>query len=301
MLQEMELEIEGGRLLYEESPRGITLRGMKAIGSRITLPDEINGRPVIRIEKKAFLSCKAVRELSLPCHLEEIGDWAFAYCSNLQAIFLPKKSLLLGKGIFKECEKLEYIGHLFAKGEEEIQAGYLLGVVPVKLEADYLFTPEEAGEKKWIARFDDRLEFFLYQPDEEGYVKQVYCGEEDIMSNLDLYLAERKRAKSRLCFMRLLHDVALSDVLRGKLQQYLAEHTKGCESEAAWEVLRMERGGEKAYYEVFTAAGCMKEENYAGILEDMGEEYPEMKAYLMNYKAQQMQGEEFFSALSLDF
>lgn len=301
MAQEKELEISGGRLLYEESPHGISIRGLRAVGSCITLPDEINGQPVMRIEKKAFLSCKVVRELYLPRHLEEIGDWAFAYCSNLQAVYLPKRRLLLGKGIFKECEKLECIGHLFAKKEEEIQAGYLLGAVPVKLEADYLFTPEEAGEKVWIARFDDRLEFFLYQPDEEGYVKQVYCGEEDIMSNLDLYLAERKRAKSRLCFMRLLHDVALSDDLRKKLKQYLAEHTKGCESEAAWEVLCRERGGEKAYYEIFTGAGCVTEENYTKILEDMGEDYPEMKAYLMSYKTRQMKGEDFFSSLSLDF
>lgn len=301
MTQEKELEISGGRLKYEAGRHGITISGLHAAGGSITIPDEIEDQPVVRIERKALLSCKAVRELYLPAHLEEIGDWAFAYCSNLKTVHLPKRKLSLGKGIFKECENLECICHLSANTKEEIQAGYLLGAVPVKLETDYLFTPEEAGEEQWIARFDDRLEFFLYQPDEEGYVKQVYCGEEDIMSNLDLYLAERQRAKSRLCFMRLIHDVALKDSLREKLQQYLAEHTKGCKSEAAWEVVLGERGNEKVYYEIFTDAGCMTEENYNHILEDMGEEYPEMKAYLMSYKAEQMPGEDFFASLSLDF
>jgi hypothetical protein len=301
MAQEKELEIGGGVLKYEIGRQGIVILGLRAVGGSIRIPDEIENLPVIRMERKALLSCKAVRELYLPACLEEIGDWAFAYCSNLKTVYLPKRKLVLGKGIFKECENLECICHLSAVSKEEIQAGYLLGAVPVKLEADYLFTPEEAGEKHWISRFDDRLEFFLYQSDEEGYVKQVYCGEEDIMSNLDLYLAERRRAKSRLCFMRLIHNVALGNELREKLETYLAEHTKGCVSEAAWEVLRGERGNEKTYYEIFMQAGCVNDDNYDGILQDMGEEYPEMKAYLMSYKAEQMVGEDFFASLSLDF
>lgn len=301
MAQEKELEIGGGVLKYEIDRLGIVVRGLFAVGGSIRIPDKIENQPVTRIERKALLSCKAVRELYLPIHLEEIGDWAFAYCSNLKAVYLPKRKLVLGKGIFKECESLECICHLTAVTKEEIQAGYLLGAVPVKLEADYLFSPEEAGEKRWLARFDDRLEFFLNQSDEEGYVKQVYCGEEDIMSNLDLYLAERRRAKTRLCFMRLVNDVALEDNFREKLEKYLAEHTKGSVSEAAWEVLRRERGNEKAYYEIFVQAGCVTDDNYDGILEDMGEEFPEMKAYLMSYRAEQTTGEDFFSSLSLDF
>ena len=68
----------------------------------------------------------------------------------------------------------------------------------MKLEADYLFTPEQAGEDEWLRRYDDKLREFLMQPDEDGYTKMVYCGEEDIVANMDNYLAERRRAKSRL-------------------------------------------------------------------------------------------------------
>ena len=294
-----ELEISGGTLKYMVEREQITLCGLKAVWGKIVIPEFIENLPVTRIEKKALLSCKQVRELYLPACLEEIGDWAFAYCSYLKLVYLPKKSLHLGKGIFKECESLEGILPLGASTAQEMQSGYLLGAVPVKLEADYLFTPEMLGDKEWVMRFDDRLKFFLNQADEEGYVKQVYCGEEDIMSNLDLYLAERKRMKSRLCFMRLLHDVFLEEGFRKTLENYLAAHTKGCESEAAWEVVYRERGSERAYYEVFTGAGCVTEDNYSAILEDMGEAYPEMKAYLLNYKAMQMEGEDFFSSLSL--
>ena len=44
----------------------------------------------------------------------------------------------------------------------------------------------------------------------------------------------------------------------------------------------------------------MSEENYDMLLSEMGEQYPEMKGYLMRYKAQEMESVDFFDALSLD-
>ncbi|MDE6184354.1 MAG: hypothetical protein K2G39_02845, partial [Lachnospiraceae bacterium] len=197
-------------------------------------------------------------------------------------------------------DRLVCICHLDADGIRQEQTGYLLGAVPVKLEADYLFTPEQAGEAEWLGRFDDKLKEFLTQPDEEGYTKMVYCGEEDIVANMDLYLAERRREKARLCFLRLINDVGLEDTFRKQLSIYLAEHTVGCTSEAAWEVVFQEHGSEQEYYATFTEAGCFGEENYDQILSRMGEYYPEMKGYLMRYKSQQVESADFFDMLSLD-
>ena len=183
---------------------------------------------------------------------------------------------------------------------EKHQSGMLLGSVPVKLETEYLFKPGDAGSRQWLSGYDARLQEFMAQPDEDGYIKMVYCGEEDIMSNLDLYLAERRRAKSRLCFLRLINPVGLSENFRQELEQYLREHTRGCDSQAAWEVVFSEHGSEQEYYEIFTRAGCVTEENYDGILSDMGEQYPEMKGYLMRYRSEKMEQVDFFAALSLD-
>lgn len=304
MAQEKELEIEGGSLKYSLTDKGVIVVSASAAGLEMRIPGEIEEKPVIRLEKKALLSDKRLCILHLPDSLLEIGDWAFAYCSNLEQVFLPKRQLVLGKGIFKECYRLESIcpleaGEIVPDREKE-QAGKLLGAVPVKLEADYLMTPENAGETIWLSRFDERLSFFLEQPDEEGYVKQVYCGEEDIMSNLDLYLEERRRAKSRLCFLRLLNPINLSGEFRQELSAYLREHTLGCQSQAAWEVVFGEHGSRQEYYAAFTEAGCLTAENYQGILQDMGENYPEMKAYLMGYKTKYMESTDFFAELSLD-
>lgn len=295
-----ELEIEGGNLTYRVCGAEVTILSGRVTGSRILLPDTIEDLLVTKLDKKAFLSCKILKEVRLPEGLREIGDWAFAYCSSLEKVWMPRRKLILGRGIFKECDRLVSICHLDADSVREEQVGMLLGAVPIKLEADYLFTPEQAGEAQWLGRFDDKLMEFLRQPDEEGYTKMVYCGEEDIVANMDLFLAEKRRAKARLCFLRLINDVGLEDEFRKELAGYLEEHTVGCDSEAAWEVVFCEHGNEQAYYTAFTGAGCFKEENYDKILSRMGEHYPEMKGYLMRYKSQQVESMDFFDMLSLD-
>lgn len=300
MTLDKELEIEGGRLTYKVIGDEITVLSCHATGGRVKIPDRIENLPVTKLDKKAFLSCKLLKEVWLPGGLKEIGDWAFAYCSNLECVRLPKRNLFLGKGLFKECDRLVSICHLGEESLKEEQVGRLLGAVPVKLEADYLFTPGQAGEAEWLRRYDDKLKEFLMQPDEDGYTKMVYCGEEDIVANMDNYLAERRRAKSRLCFLRLINDVGISDEFKETLRGYLTGHTKGCSSEAAWEVVFREHGNEQSYYAAFTEAGCLTEENYDGILSQMGENYPEMKGYLMRYKSQNMENTDFFDLLSLD-
>ena len=299
MSVEKTLEIEGGTLTYKINEREASIAACRVKESRVAVPDSIEDIPVTKLEKKAFLSSKGLKEISLPESLEEIGDWAFGYCSNLEKVWLPRKSLSFGRGVFKDCGRLSEICILGDESAEAEQTGRLLGVIPIKLEADYLFTPKEAGSELWLSRFDDKLREFLAVPDEDGYTKMVYCGEEDIVANMDLYLAERRRAKSRLCFLRLMNDVGLSEDFRGELSAYLAAHTRGCDSEAAWEVVFKEHGNEQSYYEAFTEAGCLTEENYDSILAQMGEQYPEMKGYLMRYKSQNMSGADFFDMLSL--
>lgn len=300
MTVEKELEIENGKLTYAVDTDEVRVLSCKVYGSRVELPEKIENLPVTGLEKKSFLSAKSLKEIRLPKGLKVIGDFAFAYCSGLESIYLPRRDITMGKGIFKDCRLLSAVYVVEEDGTFDVQAGMLLGAVPVKLEADYLFTPELSGTDMWLARFDDRLWEFLLRPDEDGFVKMVYCGEEDIVANVEYYLAERRREKARLCYLRLINDAGLSAKLREELSRYLALHTKGCESEAAWEVVFGEHGNEQVYYAVFTGAGCFTEENCDDILTEMGDYSPEMKGYLMRYRAESMSGEDFFAALSLD-
>ena len=301
-----DVKVKGGSLSCRREKEYLTVQGGYAEEACLEIPAYIEGLPVTEISKKAFLSNKVVKELSLPDTLTAVGDWAFAYCDRLEVVWLPKGSITCGKEIFKGCVSLKSI-HLRQpeKQESEMppkeQAAALLAAVPVMLEAGYLFSPLEAGERAWFEKLDARLLMLLNKPDEEGYTRLVYSEEENIMYRREAYIAERRREKARLCFLRLQNDYLLEEALRARLKSYLAGHTRGCESEAAWEVVFKEHRDERDFYAVFAAAGCLREDNFQDILKDMGESAPEMKAFLMRYKKEHMAPEDFFDAMSLDF
>ena len=77
------------------------------------------------------------------------------------------------------------------------------------------------------------------------------------------------------------------------------EHTKGCEQEETWQVLLRERNTEKESWDLFLELGCANSNNMEGLLADMGENYPEMKAYFLRYKAEKLGYEDFFAGLEL--
>lgn len=290
-------KVKGGSLEYTVSEGEICVVSCHAEEGYFEIPDFMEGMPVVQIGKKALLGNKILRKLILPGNLREVGDWAFAYCGSLCEILAPKRGIRFGKGIFKGCGSLRYIK---LKEEEDLKLAGLLAAVPVMLEADYLLSLPEAGEKSWLQKLDARLKTLLEKPDKEGYSKQVLCGEEDLMASFEVYLDERRKQKARLCYMRLLNDIGLETELKEQLEKYIKENTKGCEFEASWEVVMKEHGNEREYYRIFANAGGITKENFDKLLFDMGESYPEMKAWLIRYKEEHSPEEDFFAGLSLD-
>ncbi len=265
--------------------------------SVLEIPAKMDGMPVKEIGKKALLSNKTIRELRLPDTVEVIGEWAFAHCSYLEKVWLFCKDIRFGKGAFKDCNRLQRIAFY---GTEDRRIGALLAAVPVMLEAEYLLSLPEAGKEEWIQKLDARILTLLEKPDREGYSRQVLCGEEDLMASLDVYLDERRRQKARICYMRLFNDLHLEKRMKAYLEEWLLHHTKGCESQAAWEVVFKEHRSRQAYYQIFAQAGCITEENFDGLLADLGDDCAEMKAWLLRYKETSMQSKDFFEGLSLE-
>lgn len=301
MERTFEEEVKGGSLICRITGDGVCIISGKAREQRIEIPDRIRGLAVTEIGKKAFLGDKSFREAELPETISQIGEWAFASCGRLEKIWIPRKEIRLGRGIFKGCMRL---CRIFFTGKENRESSErlsgLLAMAPVMLEAEYLLSPMEAGEDAWIDRLDARLVTLLEKPDREGYSRQVLCGEEDLMASLELYLQERKKQKARLCYHRLLNDYGLSAELRERLSSYLRENTRGCGDAASWRVLLEEHGGEKEYYQIFAEAGCITEENFQELLEDMGERFAEMKAWMIRYHAKNPESADFFAGFSLD-
>lgn len=264
------------------------------------------------IGKKAMLSCKSLRRVCLPETIEEVGDWAFAYCDELREVRIPEKGLRFGKGIFRECGKLRLVT---VEGKPRDIGGLLAASVTL-LDAPYLFTPLRCGDEDWLRQWDARMLQILRAADKEGYSKMVLCGEEDYGSkenNLDYFLNQKRKSKVRIAFMRLLNPLGLQDEVKEELENYLRAHTAGrgyiggtsvgkeesAVSEETWQVLREEHGEDSEYYKLFTKIGCLTEENFDGILSQAGENCPEMKAWFLRYKEENIGYTDFFADLML--
>lgn len=321
-----ELETAYGVLQYEiisdeMSGEKVMLTGYRGRDIDLEIPEKIVETPVSIVGKKAFLGAKSLRKISLPAYITEIQEWAFASCSNLETILMPRRKISTGQGIFKDCIRLQkiilteheemtdHMRDMVTSGTMETQesaaseaVSYLLAAAVNKLDAFYLFDPAAAGNEAWLKQWDARMLALMEQEDAEGFSKMLLCGEEDYGSrenNLDYYTEQRRRFKVRLAMLRLMYDVGLSEDSRGKLVTYLQEHKKGEASEETWKVVLEEHGDEREYYQFLLDHDCINRENFEAILSDMGEKHTEMKAFLMNSRNKWMCAEDVFGALEL--
>lgn len=292
---------ERGRLQFELASQTAVVTGYEGRDAALVIPEKVDGYPVVWIGKKAFLSCKTLRKLSLPESLAGIGDWAFAYCAGLESVTLPYRRLEIGQGVFKECTALSQIIDC-RNGETAQDVSFLLAATVGVLDAFYLFDPENAGTDNWIAGFDARVASQMALADNEGFSKMLLCGEEDCGSrdtDVGYYMEQKRRGKVRLAMLRLFHDYGLTEALREELVRYLLAHVKGCENEETWRVILEEHGDERPYYELLTGLGGVNGENFQAMMEDMGERHAEMKAYLMRYHDGQRKKEDAFAQFEL--
>lgn len=274
------------------------------------IAENIEEKPILSIGKKAMLSCKNLRQVSLPESIEEVDDWAFAYCDELREVRLPQKAVRFGKGIFRECGKLRL---LTVEGKHKDIGGLLAAAVTL-LDAPYLFAPLRCGDEDWLKQWDARMLQLLRAADNEGYSKMVLCGEEDYGSkenNLDYFLNQKRKSKVRIAFMRLLHPLGLQRDIKEELEEYLRGHTVGSgygngdlskkeeTLDETWQVLREEHGGDSEYYKLFTEIGCLTEENFDRIILEAGENCTEMKAWFLKYKEEKIGYTDFFAELML--
>lgn len=298
------IEYEGSHfyLILQELESGLMVTGCGGTAPSVIVPQEVEGKKIVEIAKKAFLSRKHIRELILPATIKKIGDWAFAYCGKLERVVLPESVEEIGKAVFANCQALQQVECLKAENghgwSEDVS--HLLTAAVKDLEAYYLLEPMSAGAPEWFAKWDAGLFAMMEEEDAEGYQKQVLCGEEDYGStDLEAFLSEKRKKKVRLCMLRLQYSQGISEALRTYLADYLLAHTKGCEKEESWLVLLQECSQDRESWELFLTLGCASKENMDTMLADMGELYPEMKAYFLRYQAEKLGYEDFFGGLEL--
>lgn len=299
-----ELDTQHGVLQYRICENKMHITGYRGKDIEVSIPEKIKGYPVTCIGKKAFLSNKTIKHISLPKTVVQIEDWAFAYCGKLSKVVIPYHRLETGQGIFRDCSALEQIIDEHGNAQEcrTRDVSYLLAAVVSVLDAFYLFDFESAGTAEWFAQWDTKMQSMMRVDDAEGFSKMLLCGEEDYGSkenNLDHYMEQSRRKKVRLAMLRLMHDYKLEQSVRAELTEYLLTHIKGEETEETWLVVLEEHGDDLRYYQFLTEIGGVNQDNFAAVMEDMGDRHTEMKAYLMNYHSRNHTKEDVFADFEL--
>lgn len=316
----------------------VTEIGKKAFLSRKHLREVILPSSLRELGDWAFAYCSGLERVSFPERELRTGRSVFQECAALKYLDVrPGKWPETGRRIGRDGRAADDAAEICADAAESRAdaagfrtdaaepradaagfrtdtaepradaAGFRMDIAALQaaairfFEAYYLLDPVHAGDAEWLAKWDSRLLSYLHTDDHDGYARQVLCGEEDYGStDLDAYLNGRRKEKVRLAYLRLLNPVGLRAKVREELQAYLLSHTKGCAGEEAWEILLGEHGEDRSYYELFARIGCLTQDNFDRALEEIGEEFPEMKAYFLKYKEEKIGYADFFAELSLD-
>lgn len=288
-------ECPGGSYRCDINDNNCIIKGYSGRPYEINIPDYIEGVAVREIDKKAFLGAKALVSVSLPESIVKIGDWGFASCDHLERFEIRGNAKIkpeLGQGVFSKNSALKSISF------KETDIGLkdkLIAAAATIMDAEYLLVEDE----HFFAQWDVKLMSILDEKDDEGFVFMVLCGEEDLAADIDEYCELRRRRKSTLSFLRLLNSSLLSEVDREKLSSYLIDHSCGCESRAAFDVL-LEHSEDEEYQALFLELPMVTDDNFEMVLEALGDRYAPLKAKVLSWREDNRESTiDFFDSFEL--
>ncbi len=83
---------------------GYAIRSYLGTSGRVTIPAYIGNKKIVEIEDSAFYKNDILLEVQLPDTLLRIGDWAFAHCTRLYSVTLPKNLQSVGECCFVKTD-----------------------------------------------------------------------------------------------------------------------------------------------------------------------------------------------------
>ena len=91
---------------YED---GVRITAYNGSASSVTIPNTIDGRPVLAIGTGVFEDQYQLVTVSIPSSVERIQQNAFRNCKKLTSVTLPQELEYLGSHAFAECEQLSKV------------------------------------------------------------------------------------------------------------------------------------------------------------------------------------------------
>lgn len=90
---------------YNTNLGGVEITSYAGDSDVMTIPGEIDGKPVVAIGEAAFYENTFV-ELIIPDSVDTIGRMAFHSCPELQSVIIPDSVTSIGENAFWNCRKL---------------------------------------------------------------------------------------------------------------------------------------------------------------------------------------------------
>ena len=96
--------------VYDEQSDGIIITSLANEElTSLSIPEKIQGKPVIMIGESAFSGCTSLTHVRIPGTVREIGNSAFMFCDNLTHVDIPNSVTKIGASAFSECKALKGI------------------------------------------------------------------------------------------------------------------------------------------------------------------------------------------------
>ena len=95
-----------GDMVYQASDDAATLVRYLGSDSKVDIPAELGGKPVTEFGVGAFAYCSSLTEVTIPKSVTSIGRSAFEGCSNLTKVIIPEGVTSIGGGAFRTCSSL---------------------------------------------------------------------------------------------------------------------------------------------------------------------------------------------------
>ena len=240
------------------------------------------------ISKKEYFGQMDLYEIEIPDGVTEIGDWAFADCSNLQMLLFPMSVQRIGRQIVEGCDKLQMIVVRGLKCGEEMK--YLLTHVFRELDFPISESISEVGTTVWMEQMDVRILSFLQSDDAEGFTPFLAGGEEDyadVQETREAYCIRRRMRKLVFVSERLLlrELFPVQEVSMFAFMQYLESCCMN--TDVLLGALAFVKKRRLTFLELYGALGVLTKEICRHILERSMEhkeqQDAELYTWLLNY------------------
>ena len=292
-MMEKEIEFPEGSLVFDEKGGELALSRVTGSFSVLTVPERSDdGAAVTSVLKKAFLGKRTIKKIVLPDSVKSIGDFCFAHCVNLSEVVMPV--CIAGEGIFTGCKNLQKIS---LPGLSEDMRILIAGAV--RNGAPSHLTDIEKISDDFLAKWDAWAISVLDAPDDEGFLNQILCGEEDYgSSDKGAYESSRRVLKASLSMLRLLNPEAISEKASKIYTDYIYNHRMGAEAgNESWYAVR-DVYPDKKHFDLLSDLGCIDDSNRDAMIRQLGDDKQELKSLLVKSSGEEA-SDRFFSSLEI--